>query len=203
MPIKPFKSVRLPPAHGKVVSPSYLLKCFKAVLGVFNITVEGGDIVETGEGHMHLKLDGGTGSGMTPFFCSGSAGQITVAPGLVLTQVESEDGDKPAYVMPVIGGRRLDSVPPPTLAVNGTGRVVLVVEFFGLTGLAKLNTPWKIIFETFNADIPLIRNDGVNDIQDCVISIPIAEYVNGTKTTQNISTMISVHTSWNGIMVSA
>lgn len=172
--IKPFTRIRLPPSRGKIVTVSYLQKALSAVLSRFNITVEGGDIQETGEGHLHLKVNASAAGQTSPFQVSIVDGGFSVKPGLVYST-------STGWQMPVIGGAQLTRDPPPVLAWGGSVAVICLEVQFDEFGQG-VNLPWPIrAYSGPPQDIHVRRANGMsNQPQPGRYHVVIASVQNGT-----------------------
>lgn len=174
--IKPFNRVRLPPSKGKIVTVPYLRKALQAVLGRWNVTIEGGDLQQTGDGHLHVRLTAAKEND-DPFKVTANNGVISVAPGLVYsTQFTTANG----WIVPVIGDRFLNATPPPSLFFNGAAGFVCLVAEFDVNG-AALNLPWKV--EIFAGsppqDVGLVRLNSFGTPAPGKYHVLIASIVNG------------------------
>jgi hypothetical protein len=153
--IKPFNRVKLPEANGSIVTMSYLKKALTHVLGKLNITVEGGEVQQTGDGALHLKVAGSAAA--HPFKATLAAGVLKVSPGYFYAPdwVGGADQVQLSYIMPTLGGRPLDASPPPSITTALTTGYVVCRTSWTAEGRAKL--PWPIAFvSTIPADIDAI-----------------------------------------------
>lgn len=137
--MKLFNRITLPPARGNIVTPKYLQRCFQAVLGKFNMTVEGAEVQQTGDGHLHMRVTSGSGSGdcAFPFKVAISAdGYMTVDSGEVRMENSSP-------VVPILAGTglRLNAANQPRRfipAFTGTGYVLLKIKHQAVLGAFAL-----------------------------------------------------------------
>jgi hypothetical protein len=171
--IKPFNRLQPPPTHGNFVSVKYFRRAIKAMFGGWNITMEGGDLQQTGDGHLHIRV---TPSSSTDIFAvSAVAGGFRIAPGKYYSTSSG-------WQTPVIGGTPLTATTPPTLTWTGTSNVFIYLKVkFDMYGQA-IEGPWAIeASATAPTDTPVRRANGLSTApQAGIYHVLIASREGGT-----------------------
>lgn len=201
MSIQPLKNLADQREGNKIASTRWVQRFVRATLAKFNLTVEGGELEETGEGHLHLRIDA-AGSGSHPFRVQRGGNGVTVVPGFVYT-IDFTSGNAIVSHIPTIAGLSLDSPTRPSLTIPGnfSGYICLRMVFSAEDGSAV--TPWSIVAVTTPSDTQLVRELGAEPGLNSEVDLILAKMVNGAVKVQGVTHSLFATTSWNTIILSA
>lgn len=193
--------------RNKLLTKAGAMRLLRLLLGNFRVSGEGVAVTMNADGRLHLKVAAasdaaGTGT-LHPFKVRGSAGSYTVEPGGIYT---IEGDGTPLQILPTapLG------LPLKTYVFNTsstfTGWVVLTVRFSGYDGGAMVEIPWSVSLTAAPpgiSDRPLIRYNETNEPQDGVLTIVIADIVNGDVYAQRVTSSLGVYAFWNEIVITS
>lgn len=201
--IAPLKGLMPEPAQNGFVSAEWVHRQIERALSKFNITVDGGDIEQTGVGHLHLKFTAGANIDHA-FKVSVAGGLAKITPGLVYSaNFEQVNGLATIQHVPVIGTTPLNAATPPTISVGTSGtRYVCLTAHFSPEGIGF--PPWKIeVFSTTPPDQAIVRSSQGTSAQpvEGIYHVLIATIQDGAVAQQWARNNILVNLLWNDILV--
>lgn len=204
--MRPFRNIA-DAVKNNIATRKWVVKFMRRVLGKLHFSTEGIDLIEEGDGQIHLRVKSTSSASGYPFevkkFVAASNGRtgVTVAPGLVYSNtLPSGQG----WLQPFMGGKSLLADPPPALAPNGNQSHICLVAEIGTDGKA-INLPWEI--KTFDGtaptDIPVRRiNSASGSPQQGKYHILIAS-IYATELYQWTKGNISIELQWEVLSVRA
>jgi hypothetical protein len=194
--IRPFEKLFQRQAINKIATRKWVTTMLRRVFGLFNLSGQGIEFQETGEGGLMLKVSSTLTT--TPFQVIRKGDGVIVMPGMVFSNDFSLPNNPFVSSFPRINNVSINNQPPPVLAVSSTAWIVLRMIFAKESGSAKF--PWSIVRTGTLKDVPLVRSVGDALGNDSEVDLPIARIENG-QITQIVSSTIYVTTSWNTIVI--
>lgn len=204
--MRPFRNIA-DAVKNNIATRKWVVKFMRRVLGKLHFSTEGIDLIEEGDGQIHLRVKSASSASGYPFevkkFGAASNGRtgVTVAPGLVYSNTLPSGQ---SWLQPFMAGKSLLSDPPPALAPNGNQSHICLVVEIGTDGKA-INLPWEI--KAFDGaaptDIPVRRiNSASGSPQQGKYHILIAS-IYATELYQWTKGNISIELQWEVLSVRA
>jgi hypothetical protein len=198
MAIKPFQTSQLTTEEGGIAGKKWVMRQLRRALGKLNITGEGLEISQSGDGALHLRATAGSGA-VHPFRVSASGTGISVSPGYFYAPDWTGGTDRAPYIMPVIGNTPLDASTPPIYSTSVANGYVLCRTQWTTSGAPKL--PWPIaVVSQLPQDVPCIMLPDPNK-QEGAYHVLLARIVDG-EIYQQVRSTVHVDVNYQGFRFS-
>jgi hypothetical protein len=189
MSIKPFKSTDLQTTEKGLAGKRWVMRQIRRALGKLNISAEGIELTQNGDGSLHLSATGGIGSGEHPFRVQRRGDGYSVSPGYFYVPDWTGGEERAPYIMPTINGTPLDASTPPIYSTLSTSGYVVCRTRWNTSGAPIL--PWDIaLLSQPPEDTPCVLLPDPNK-QDGQYYVLLARVVNGVIHQQVRSTIFA------------
>ncbi len=156
--MKPFRGQELTTQERGLAGKRWVMRAIRRALGKLQVTGDGIDISQSGDGQLVLKAAAGVASSGA-FKVELAGGGVRISPGYFYapSSIGLQGSENFGYIMPEINGQRLDKTPQPIYPTTlTTGYVVVRTKWSKTTGAPIL--PWPIgVLSSPPTNEPLIR----------------------------------------------